>query len=102
MMDLSDPKVFPGFKNKEVQENFYRWGITEKTFILGKFRFNKGFHQVGAEEFLKDLLNDKTVTNAYEPFRGMNEITGVKFTEMTCGVLNMNYFDIFKQLNMAT
>ena len=102
MMDLSDPKVFPGFKNKEVQENFYRWGINDKTFILGKFRFNKGFHQVGAEEFLKDLLNDKTVTNAYEPFRGMNEITGVKFTEMTCGVLNMNYFDIFKQLGMVT
>ena len=51
---------------------------------------------------MKDLVNDKNVTNVYEPFRGLNEISGVKFTEMSCSVLNMNYFDIFKELGMVT
>lgn len=61
MVDWTDPRVFPNFKSKETAECFFRWGITDKNLILGKFRFNKTFHLVGAEEFLKDLLNDRNV-----------------------------------------
>lgn len=83
------------------KECFFRWGINEKNLVVGKYRFNKNFHAIGADEFLKDLMNDKTVLNTYMPFRGMNECTGVKFTQLNCNVLNMSYFDMFHDLNLV-
>jgi len=57
---------------------------------------------VGAEEFLKDLFNDRNVTESFGPLRGMSECSGVKFTHMTCDVLNMAYFDKFRELGLVT
>ena len=101
-INLGDPKVFPNFKAKETGEHFYKWGITDKNQILGKFRFNKTFHLIGAEEFLKDLLNSSDVIKAYEPLRGLQQGKEIKFTKMNCNVLNMSYFDKLEELNLVT
>ena len=52
---------------------------------VAKYRFNKPFHLIGAEEFLKDLFNSDTVRrfgplNCVQP----GSITGVKFKHMSC------------------
>lgn len=57
IIPVEDPKVFPNFKTKATQDKFFQWGIQE-TIRLAKYRFNKSFHLIGAEDFLKDLFND--------------------------------------------
>jgi hypothetical protein len=76
-----------------------------KDFVeVAKYRFNKTFHLIGAEEFLKDLFNDRQVLNTFAPLRGLavGDCTGVKFTHLNCNVLNMSYFDIFNELEICT
>lgn len=73
----------------------YRGINIDKNLLLSKYQFNKTFHLIGAEEFLKDMFNDRNVVDSFGPLRGMSECTGVKFTQMNCNVLNMSFFDIF-------
>jgi hypothetical protein len=68
---------------------------------LGKFRFNKTFHLIGAEEFLKDMLNSTEVPKQFRPLNGLGTVSDIKFTQMNCNVLNMSYFDIFETLNLT-
>lgn len=102
-INLADPKVFPNFKHKDTKEKFFKWGITDANQILGKYRFNRAFHLIGAEEFLKDLLNDRTVLSSFGPLRslGAGEATDFKFTHLNCNVLNMSFFDILQELNLV-
>ena len=76
----------------------------KETIDVAKFRFNKSFHLIGAEEFLKDLFNDKNVIGGFAPLAGLGpgNCTGVKFTHMTSSVLNMSYFDIFNELKICS
>jgi hypothetical protein len=60
MISIADPKVFPSFKDAQNQQLFFKWGLKD-SMEVAKFRFNKTFHLVGADEFLKDLFNNKTV-----------------------------------------
>jgi hypothetical protein len=69
---------------------------------LGKYRYNKQFHLIAAEEFLKNLLNDKNVVSSFEPLRGIDQCNEVKYTHLNCNVLNMSYFDVFKDLDFLT
>ena len=71
---------------------------------MGKYRFNKAFHLIGAEEYLKDLFNSRDILTTFEALKGMGvgQCTGVKFTHMKCDVLNMAYFDIFQEINVVT
>ena len=57
-VSLADPKVFPNFKDAKIQQCLFKWGMKD-TLEVAKFRFNKSFHLVAAEEFLKDLFNSK-------------------------------------------
>lgn len=102
VVPIADPKVFPHFKDKENQEKFYKWGIQE-TIEVAKFRFNKNFHLIGAEEYLKDLFNSRDVIGAFAPLKALaaGDCTGVKFTHMNCNVLNMSYFDIFEEIGVC-
>lgn len=77
-------------------------GINDKNLFLSKFRFNKQFHLIAAEEFLKDLLNDKNVVSSFEPLRGIAQCNGVKFTQLNCNVLNMAYFDVLKEMGLVS
>jgi len=103
-ISLQEPRVFPNFKTKETTEKFFKWGITDKNQELGKYRFNKSFHLVGAEEFLKDLLNDRNVISSFGPLRalGAGEATEIKYTHLNCNILNMSFFDIFQELNLVS
>jgi hypothetical protein len=68
-----------------------------------KFRFNKNFHLIGAEEFLKDLFNSPDVVGSFPPLAMMapGTCTGVKFKQLNCSVLNMAYFDVFKEVGIV-
>lgn len=62
-----------------------------------KYRFNRNFQLIGADEFLKDLFNSSEVIRNFGPLLGLTagECTGVKFTQLRCDVLNMAFFDVF-------
>mmetsp|Transcript_11952 Transcript_11952/g.11833 ORF Transcript_11952/g.11833 Transcript_11952/m.11833 type:complete len:107 (-) Transcript_11952:62-382(-) len=78
----NDGKLFPNFKAKEVQEKFFQWGLTEKNLFLGKYRFNQSFHLVGADQFLKDLFNDKLVLSTFEPISPIHACNEVNYKNM--------------------
>jgi hypothetical protein len=40
---------------------FLNRGLSDANLKFMKFRFNQSFHLIGADNFLKDLFNDKTV-----------------------------------------
>jgi hypothetical protein len=64
-----------------------------------KYRFNRNFNLIGAEEFLKDLFNDRNVLSTFGPLRGLGvgQCSGVKFKHMNCNILNMSFFDVFHE-----
>jgi len=76
-----------------------------------KFRFNKSFHLIGvenfnifgAEEFLKDLFNDANVIKNFAALNGLSagSVTDVKFTHYNCNVMNMQFFDVFKDQGLV-
>merc|ERR1711865_821563 len=97
-MDIADPKQFPNFKTKECQDKFFQWGIQDNLDVA-KFRFNKSFHLIGAEEFLKDLFNDANVIKNFAALNGLGAgtVNNVEFTSFNCNVMNMQFFDVFKE-----
>ena len=97
MKDSSDGKSFL------ISLNSYRGINIGKNVHVAKYRFNKSFHLIGAEEFLKDLFNDKTVMGNFAPLRCISEqVNSVKFSQVNCNVLNMSYFDVFQELGLCT
>lgn len=68
--------------------------------LMQKYRFNRNFNLIAAEEFLKDLFNSRDVIKNFQPLQGIScgEIKSVKFTPMTCNVLNMSYFDVLSEV----
>lgn len=79
------------------------WGFKD-TIDVAKYRFNKPFHLIGAEEFLKDVFNSQQVLKNFNATKSLEPgtVTGVKFTHMNCNVLNMAFFDIFSELKVCT
>ena len=57
-ISVQDPKVFPSFKDAKIQQKFFQWGLKD-SMEVAKFRFNRSFNLIGAEEFLRDLFNSK-------------------------------------------
>ena len=68
--------------------------------LMQKYRFNRNFNLISAEEFLKDLFNSRDVIKNFQPLQGIGcgEIKSVKFTPMSCNILNMSYFDVFSDI----
>ena len=58
-------------------------GIIDKNLKYAKFRFNQAFHLVGADDFLKDMFNDKEIQNALEPLTDILSCTGVKYKHLS-------------------
>lgn len=69
-----------------------------------KYRFNKNFHLIAAEEFLKDIFNSADVVGSFPPLAQMapGTCTGVKFQQLNCSVLNMAFFDVFQEVGVVT
>lgn len=74
------PNVFPNFKAKETTDKFWQWGLKDSIQTM-RYRFNKNFHLIAAEEFLKDLFNSPDVVGSFGPLAQMapGTCTGVKF-----------------------
>ena len=72
--------------------------------LLQKFRFNRNFNLIGADEFLKDLFNSYEVTSNFDPLRALNQgdCTGVKYTQLNCNVLNMSFFDVLQEAQVIS
>jgi hypothetical protein len=68
-----------------------------------KFRFNRAFQLLGADEFLKDLFNSKEVIRQFSPLSMLEagEVNQIKFTQMNCNVLNMSFFDILQEIKVC-
>lgn len=101
-LDVNHPGIFPNFKTKETNEKFFQWGLQDNIQLM-KYRFNKSFQPIQAEEFLKDLMNDKQVIKSFQPLGSLTPgtCTEVKFTQMNCNVLNTSFFDVFRDIGIV-
>jgi len=68
---------------------------------VSKFRFNHTFHQVNADEFLKNLLNSKEVQANFPPIGGVGDVSNISFKALNCTVLNMTYFDFLCDIDLV-
>lgn len=86
-----------------VLTSFCNRGIKDTDLQLMKYRFNKSFAPIQADEFLKDLMNDKQVIKSFQPLMSLQpgSCTGVKYTAMNANVLHMSFFDVFKEANIV-
>lgn len=57
---------------------------------------------IGADNFLKDLFNDKIILNTFEPVSGTMNCSGVKYKKLNCDVINMSFFDFFLEKDITT
>ena len=73
-------------------------GIQEgQNLLLAKYRFNQPFHLIGADNFLKDLFNDKNLLSTFHPVAATLSCSGVKYKKMNSSVINMSFFDVLKE-----
>jgi hypothetical protein len=68
---------------------------------MAKYRFNQTFRLIAAEDFIKDLLNDKQVQASFAPLHGCGPIDDAKYQQQSCEVLNMSYFDFLEELDIV-
>lgn len=68
---------------------------------LAKFRFNQQFRTVNAEEFLKQLFSSSEVQEKFKPLEGLKVCQDLKFKQINCSVLNMQFFDCFEELGIV-
>lgn len=64
---------------------------------MAKYRFNQPFHLIGADNFLRDLFNDKAVLGTFSPVGATLNCSNVKFKKMYATVINMSYFDFLQE-----
>ena len=64
---------------------------------VAKYRFNQTFHLVNADNFLKDLFNNKTILSTFQPVGFTMNCSTVKYKKMHSQVINMSYFDFLKE-----
>ena len=66
-----------------------------------KFRYNQAFHLVGADMFLKSLLNSRIVRENSETIASLGDISSVSFKQVNCTVTNLSYFDFLEDLGIV-
>lgn len=65
--------------------------------LYAKYRFNQSFHLIGADNFLKDLFNDKTVLSSFGPVAATFSCNSVRYRKLNSQVINMAFFDVLKE-----
>jgi hypothetical protein len=83
--------------NKDIVAKFFQWGLNGENLLFAKYRFNQPFHLIGADNFLKDLFNDKTILSSFNPVSYTLNCSGVKYRKLNSNVINMSFFDILKE-----
>ena len=68
---------------------------------FAKLRYNQAFHLVGADMFLKSLLNSKEVRANCPLIAQLDEVQDVQFKTLQCTVTNLAYFDFLEELNIV-
>ena len=66
-----------------------------------KYRFNQPFHLIGADNFLKDLFNDKTVLGTFSPVNYTLNCHNVKYKKLNAEVINLAWFDFLIEKNIV-
>ena len=72
-------------------------GLQESSLLYTKYRFNQSFHLIGADNFLKDLFNDKTVLSSFGPVSATFGCSNVRYKKLNSQVINMAFFDVLKE-----
>lgn len=79
----------------------YRGIRLDQELFLRKFRYNQVFHAVGADDFLKQILNSEAARASLPLLQSLGEVTDVSFRQMNCTVVNMSYFDFLEDLRIV-
>lgn len=74
--------------------------VNTKDMYVSKFRYNQAFHLVGADMFLKSLLNSPVVRENCELIACLTDVTDVSFKQINCSVVNLAYFDWLEDLEI--
>ena len=62
--------------------NFLRGIKLNEDFHFAKFRFDRQFRLVSADDFMKQLLSSETVQNAFAPLESLKTVQDVAFKQM--------------------
>ena len=66
-----------------------------------KFRYNQAFHLVGADMFIKSLLNSPVVKENMPIIGQYDAVEDVSFKHVNCSVTNLSYFDFLDDLGIV-
>jgi len=72
----------------------------DKDCFVRKFRFNQSFHLIGAEDFLKALVNSPVVQARLPFLQHVGTSSGLSYKQISCEVLNLSYFDFLEELDI--
>ena len=100
----AEPSWFKSMGKKENIELMAKWGLTEKDMDLAKFRFNQSFNIFNTDKFVKDLLNSYELRTAMPNLWSKLPATvdSVQYEKLTTEVINMGFFDILWEKDIAT
>ena len=95
-------QVFPKLKSQSMTQRFFKWGIRlDQDLFIRKFRYNQVFYPVGADDFLKQLLNSESAKAQIPALKQLGDVQEVSFKQMNCTVINMAYFDFLEELSIV-
>ena len=95
-------EVFAKLKSPELTQRFFKWGIRlNEDLFVRKFRYNQVFYPVGADQFIKNLLNSDAVRAQLPSLQAIGEVQDVSYKQMNCTVINMSYFDFLEELGIV-
>ena len=74
--------------------------VNSKDMFHAKFRYNQAFHLVGADVFLKSLLNSPAIKENLALIGQYDQVDDLSFKQINCTVTNLNYFDFLEDLGI--
>ena len=69
--------------------------------FVRRFRYNQVFYPVGADDFLKQLLNSEAAREQIPSLKALGDVQEVSYRQMNCTVINMAYFDFLEELGIV-
>ena len=76
--------------------------VNTKDMHFAKLRYNQAFHLVGADMFLKSLLNSREVKESCPLLASLGDVQEVQFKTLQCTVSNLAYFDFLEELGIVS
>lgn len=89
---------FKGFHDKSMQEQFYKWGLRENSY-LRKFTFDQFLQPYEVDQFLMEFFNDALVNGqikvmgTFDRWGSLGTVSKIEKEETAHSVTSLSFFD---------